>query len=108
MITKAEFPISLKAYGDGPLQLSTDKSFRMFPQLEQEGDDIIGQANVQKILNDPVFMEFRNINILPLIYNEKNQQYNILVFDYNRTMGETDNIRRERGKRGRKHPVYRF
>src|SRR5437588_9530630 len=26
-ITKAEFPISLKAYGDGPLQLSTDKNF---------------------------------------------------------------------------------
>ena len=23
-ITKAEFPVSLKAYGDGPLQLSTD------------------------------------------------------------------------------------
>ena len=28
-ITKAEFPVSLKAYGDGPLQLSTDKNFRM-------------------------------------------------------------------------------
>src|SRR3990172_4198789 len=23
-VTKAEFPVSLKAYGDGPLQLSTD------------------------------------------------------------------------------------
>ena len=30
-ITKAEFPVSLKAYGDGPLQLSTDKNFQMFP-----------------------------------------------------------------------------
>ena len=28
------FPISLKAYGDGPLQLSTDKNFRMFPKLQ--------------------------------------------------------------------------
>ena len=27
-ITKIEFPVSLKAYGDGPIQLSTDKSFR--------------------------------------------------------------------------------
>jgi hypothetical protein len=27
-ITKVEFPVSLKAYGDGPLQLSTDKNFR--------------------------------------------------------------------------------
>jgi hypothetical protein len=26
-ITKEEFPVSLKAYGDGPLQLSTDKNF---------------------------------------------------------------------------------
>ena len=36
-ITEAEFPVSLKAYGDGPLQLSTDKNFRMFPRLEKEG-----------------------------------------------------------------------
>lgn len=34
-ITKAEFPLSLKAYGDGPLQLSTDKNFLMYPKLEQ-------------------------------------------------------------------------
>lgn len=39
-ITKDEFPVSLKAYGDGPLQLSTDKNFQMFPRLEQEDMDI--------------------------------------------------------------------
>lgn len=39
-ITKDEFPVSLKAYGDGPLQLSTDKNFQMFPRLEQENMDI--------------------------------------------------------------------
>lgn len=33
-MTNVEFPVSLKAYGDGPLQLSTDKNFRMFPRLE--------------------------------------------------------------------------
>ena len=38
-ITKVEFPVSLKAYGDGPLQLSTDKNFRMFPKLEQANTD---------------------------------------------------------------------
>ena len=43
-ITKAKFPISLKAYGDGPLQLSTDKDFRMFPRLEQEGVESIGRG----------------------------------------------------------------
>jgi len=107
-ITMAEFPVSLKAYGDGPLQLSTDKSFRMFPRLEQEGGDISGQADIQRVLSDPAFAEFRNINVLPLIYDEKNQRCNILVFDYNQAVNETHSIRREEGKRGRKHPVYRF
>jgi hypothetical protein len=107
-ISKAEFPVSLKAYGDGPLQLSTDKNFRMFPRLEQEEKEIVGQAAVKKVLNDPAFAEFRNINVLPLIYNEKKQQCNILVFDYRRAESETVRITREEGKRGRKHPVYRF
>ena len=31
-ITEVEFSVSLKAYGDGPLQLSTDKTFSMFPR----------------------------------------------------------------------------
>lgn len=107
-ISHAEFPVSLKAYGDGPLQLSTDKSFRMFPRLAQEGACITGQANVRKVLDDPAFAEFRNINVLPLIYDEKKQRCNILVFDYNRAVLETSSIRREEGSRGRKHPVYRF
>jgi len=35
-LTKETFPISLKAYGVGPLQLSTDKDSLMFTRLEQE------------------------------------------------------------------------
>src|SRR5207249_10446930 len=35
-MTQVSFPISLKAYGDGPLQLSTDKNSKMFPRLKQE------------------------------------------------------------------------
>ena len=108
-ITKAECPVSLKAYGDGPLQLSTDKNFRMFPRLEQEGPEITGRIAVHNILQDPAFSEFRNINVLPLIYNERNQRCNILVFDYNRAISEATRIgREEEGQRGRKHPVYRF
>ena len=34
-ITKAEFSVSPKAYGDGPLQLSTDKSYSMYPRLKR-------------------------------------------------------------------------
>ena len=107
-ITKAEFPVSLKAYGDGPLQLSTDKHWRMFPRLEREGTEVVGQAAVQKVLQDTAFLEFRNINVLPLIYDEENQRCNILVFDYERAMKNAVRISREETGRGRKHPVYRF
>ena len=107
-ITQTEFPVSLKAYGDGPLQLSTDKNFLMFPRLEQEGGDIDGASNVKRIFDDPVFDEFSNINVLPLIYDESNQRCNILVFDYAQAREATSRIVREEGGRGRKHPVYRF
>ena len=107
-ITEVEFPVSLKAYGDGPLQLSTDKNFRMFPRLEKEGSEVMGQMAVQKVLRDPAFVEFRDINVLPLIYDEKNQRCNILVFDYDRAIRETARIVKEERGKGRKHPVYRF
>ena len=107
-ITKAEFPVSLKAYGDGPLQLSTDKHYRMFPRLEQESKDVREKNTIKKVFQDPAFAEFRNINILPLIYDEKIQRCNILVFDYDRAMNRTVRIAREDSGRGRKHAVYRF
>lgn len=107
-ITKAEFTVSLKAYGHGPLQLSTDKNFRMFPRLEQEGRHISGAENVRRIFDDPAFDDFRRINVLPLIYAEKQMRCNILVFDYDRARKGTARIVREEGGRGRKHPVYRF
>jgi len=107
-ITNAEFPVSLKAYGDGPLQLSTDKTFSMFPRLEREGSEIVGSENVERIFDDPVFSDFSNINVLSLIYDEQAQRCNILVFDYARARNATVRIMREEGKRGRKHPVYRF
>jgi len=107
-ITKVKFPVSLKAYGDGPLQLSTDKNFRMFPRLEQEGDAIRGKDAVQVVLQDPAFADFRKINVLSLIYDEENQRCNILVFDYDRAITDTASIIREEGTQGRKYPVYRF
>lgn len=107
-ITNKEFPISLKAYGDGPLQLSTDKNFVMFPRLEQERADTIKRRRVISVLNDVAFSEFREINVLPLIYDERNKKCNILVFDYRRALAETDRIVREDSGKGRKHPVYRF
>ncbi len=111
-ITKAEFPVSIKAYGKGPLQLSTDKRARMFPflekALEQSQGVIQDKEFVQKILQDPVFTEFGSINVLPLIYNEKEQKCNILVFNYDLATSETERIVREHTGKGRKHAVYRF
>lgn len=106
-ITRVEFPVSLKAYGDGPLQLSTDKDFRMFPRLEQEHAGITGRDAVRAVLDAPAFAEFSNANVLPLIYDEKKRLCNILVFDYERALRETIRIAREEGGR-RKYPVYRF
>ena len=107
-ITEIEFPVSLKAYGDGPLQLSTDKNSRMFPRLEQEGTKVRGRAEAQRLLEEHEFAAFRQINVLPLIYDEKNNRCNILVFDYDRALDATFEIIREESGRGRRHPVYRF
>lgn len=107
-LTQEEFPISLKAYGVGPLQLSTDKSFSMFPRLEQEGCAIRGPLDVAEVMQDSAFSGFRTTNVLPLIYDEVKERCNILVFDYKRAIANTVLINRIEAGRGRIHPVYRF
>lgn len=110
-ITKDEFLVSLKAYGVGPLQLSTDKGATMFPRLECEKGDILGRENVHRIFEDPAFSDFRNINVLPLIYDEKNKKKmkcNILVFDYERATNNTCRISKIGTGGRRKHAVWRF
>lgn len=110
-ITKIQFPVSLKAYGDGPLQLSTDKTWSMFPLLErQEVNEgvIVGERRIRDLLDSPAFSDFGNINVLPLIYDEKSKRCNILVFDYVFARKSIAQIVREETGRGRKHPVYKF
>jgi len=107
-ITKAQFPVSLKAYGDGPLQISTDKTFRMFPTLERVGAEIKGRAAVRRLIQEPAFDALRTINVLPLIYDEKRRRCNILVFDHQLALRQVVRISREEGGGTRKHPVYRF
>lgn len=106
-ITKAEFPVSLKAYGDGPLQLSTDKHFQMFPKLQSLGPVIQGDA-LAAVWADSVFSGFGNMNVLPLIYDEKKQRCNILVFDAETARNRVKRIALEEAGHGRKHPVFRF
>ena len=107
-ITKQTFPVSLKAYGDGPLQLSTDKNFKMYPRLEKEGSVIDNLDVIAYILADDAFSVFKNTNVLPLIYDEKKQKCNILVFDYIKALTSTVLIKKEDAGKGRKHPVYKF
>ena len=107
-LTKDEFPLSLKAYGVGPLQLSTDKNFLMFPRLEQEGDEITDPVTIREIFKDDAFSDFDKINVLPLIYDEKAKQCNIMAFDFDAAKVQTAVIRLEESGRGRKHPVYKF
>lgn len=117
-ITKAEFPVSLKAYGDGTLQLSTDKNFLLFPALQEMGVVIEGSKAIAKVWDSPVFEDFTSKNVLPLIYDEKKQLCNILVFNYEKAKKQVfkivlekpveKNIKGKGQGRGRIHPVYRF
>ena len=107
-ISQETIPISLKAYGVGPLQLSTDKAFTMFPYLETLEMPIVKREQIDGVFETAVFAQFGDINVLPLIYNEKKKQCNILVFDYERAKQAVALIKREEAGKGRKHPVYRF
>ena len=108
-ISKVDFSISLKAYGDGPLQLSTDKNSTMFPYLKYFKKDIINDMNIIKsIFSSKEFSEFGNINVLPLIYDEQNKKCNIMVFDFTKAINSTTLIVLESEGKGRKHPTFRF
>jgi len=118
-ITKSKFPVSLKAYGDGPLQLSTDSDRKMFPYLLKQGKEITNKKKISEIFSSSAFSEFNNINVMPLIYNEKNKQCNIMIFDHEKAIKQTTRIlhidkgekfvgkSKSKGK-GRKHPIFMF
>lgn len=106
-IKKVEFPVSIKAYGKGPLQLSTDKSSLMFSTLQNYGHELCGN-NLEKIFADSAFQSFDSNNILPLIYSEKEMLCNILVFNAQKAKQATSRIVYEAKGNRRKHPVYRF
>ena len=108
-ITQKEFLVSLKAYGDGPLQLSTDKNAKMFASLEQMGKtEITVKSDIENIFDSKAFSEIKKLNVMALIYNEKQKRCNIMVFDYDRAKQATRKIvRLQEGKR-RKHPIYTF
>lgn len=116
-ITKNEFPVSLKAYGDGPLQLSTDREQRMFPYLSEQGKDITDKRKIEEIFNSPAFSDFSKINVMPLIYNESKKQCNIMVFDSEKAVANTsrilfvgngESLEGKKNGKSRMHPIFAF
>jgi len=116
-ITKSKFPVSLKAYGDGPLQLSTDSDQKMFPYLEKQGKDITNKKKIVKIFASQAFSEFNNINVMPLIYNEKEKRCNIMIFDHEKAtkqtvrilyIGNGESLGNKKTGKSRLHPIFMF
>ena len=120
-VTKDKFPLSLKAYGDGPLQLSTDSDQKMFPFLERQGKDMQGAKQIEAVFASKEFSDFDAINVMPLIYDEKKQQCNIMIFDHKKAMKETRRIvyvgkdqkfdsesKSVVAGNGRAHPIFMF
>lgn len=113
-------PISLKAYGDGPLQLSTDKD-QIFLKFLQKQGKIIERNKIHDILKSDEFFSIHAINIMPLIYDENKKRCNIMVFDFNKAYQDTVQIlfidkdetfdiksNSVASAKGRKHPIYLF
>lgn len=104
-----EIPISIKAYGEGPLQLSTDKDFTLFPLLESYNKEIITEKEtINTIITQPEFQAISNINILPLIYNENKNICSIMVYDFDKVKNNITKIVKILPGGHRKHPVYKF
>lgn len=120
-MTKTEIPISLKAYGDGPLQLSTDKEAKMFPELSNRGKDITDPDEIAEILSCDAFSGLSQVNVMPLIYREAEKQCNIMVFDFEAMVQNTKRIlyvpkdkkydsktQQLIDSKGRTHPIFMF
>ena len=105
-----EISISLKAYGVGPLQLSTNKDSSMFKMLTQvvAQGQLADAERVRTILNSSAFNDFHKVNVLPLIYDEKKMLFNIIVFNVRQAYQAVAKIAYVSSGSGRKHPVYRF
>lgn len=106
-MTGEKIPVSLKAYGNGPIQLSTDKNGLLFPSLQKFGTSIEGNE-IDNVWNQPEFEDFGQINILPLIYNETDHTCNIMIFDIDRAKSAVQKICYHKQGGRRKYPIYRM
>ena len=108
-ITGKKFPVSLKAYGIGPLQLSTDPESKMFSLLKSKKQKKIkNKKEIENLVKNKIFTSFSGINLLPLIYEEKKKKCNILVFDFKKALDSVSSIEYIKEGKGRKYPIFRF
>jgi len=111
--TKEEIPISIKTYGFGPLQLSTNKDRSMFSLLQKEiGERGTNDAGkIKEILSNKCFKDFSVVNVLPLIYNEKEMKFKIIGFDLQKAYSSVREIKflppRKIGRK-KTFPIYKF
>jgi hypothetical protein len=111
--TKKSLPISIKTYGVGPLQLSTNKASTMFNYLSEvvKDQEIIDRNKIQEILSYAPFAEFDQVNVLPLIYDEKEQKFKIILFNLDKAYKSVRIIKflnpRKIGKK-MTFPIYKF
>ncbi len=105
-----EIPISIKAYGDGPLQLSTDKDSTLWSSLTSIGSTVITSNQLNNFLKSNAIQNVFAMNILPLIYREKTMECNIMIFDFEKAISETKKIEliKPDGEGNRKHPIFAF
>jgi len=111
--TNEEIPISIKTYGSGPLQLSTNKDSSMFTHLRSTvaNGEVVSLPEIKKILGNPCFADFKGVNVLPLIYNEKKMLFRVIVFELRRAYTAVRHIKfiapRKLGKK-KTFPIYKF
>lgn len=104
---KEEIPISLKAYGIGPLQISTDKEHKVFPFLESFKKENFNDINeIYTILNNDCFNLISKLNLLALIYKEDTKECNIMVFDFDEIKNQVTSIKKILPSGRRKYPIY--
>lgn len=122
MQQELEISISLKAYGDGPLQLSTDKESSLFCCLDsQNSSDITDKNLITDMFKNDAFKKVARINILPLIYREDKKECCMATFKLEKAIQNTARIVKvdENNKldkttgtvvpaKGRLHPVFLF
>jgi hypothetical protein len=109
-ISKAKFPLSLKAYGVGHLQLSTDKSAKMYGHRQTGLEEIVDKQTIAECWNALVATDLQRKNILALIYEEKRSAKKFNVFVFNAEVAKANVVKIVRVREGgrRLHPVYRF